>query len=92
MFSYDESIPISLEFAPFKEDDSPLGDANMASDSSGQEMQERKGGLASGFGVVPGGTGAGVGEAAMGGYVPEISMEDVQDSDVEVLPKGKAKE
>ena len=50
-----------------------------------QEMQERTGKL----GVVPGGTGPGVGEYALGSYVPEVRMQDVEDieADEEVIPK-----
>ena len=43
----------------------------------GQEMAERGGGM----GMVPGGTGAGVGEYALGSYQAEINMEDLEEDD-----------
>ena len=47
-----------------------LGDEN-----NGQIVEERREGL----GVVPGGTGLGVGEYVLGSYKPEISMSDFED-------------
>jgi len=78
--SYDDMIPTALE-APIGTVDPKsityndvdlLGDAN-----DGQEMAERGGGM----GMVPGGTGAGVGEYALGSYQAEINMEDLEEEE-----------
>ena len=39
------------------------------------------------MGIVPGGTGVGAGEYALGDYQPEIEMDDVEDEKIE---KAKA--
>ena len=83
---FDDTIPISITHADGYENVDLLGD----SPDIGQEMQERKG-LKSSFGIVPGGTGAGVGEGALGAYVPEISMDDVDDVDGVATGNAKAR-
>ena len=76
--SYDESIPIGLRASEHTVDPKSLAydDVDLLGDiDSGQEMQERSGGV----GVLPGSTGPGVGEYTLGSYVPEIEMEDLND-------------
>ena len=54
-------------------------DVDLLGDFESQEMQERKGKL----GAVPGGTGPGVGEYALGSYAPELCMQDVEEMEAE---------
>ena len=82
--SYDDTIPLSLQEEHQTVDPKALAynDIDLLGDiDDGQEMQERSGGM----GVVPGGTGAGVGEYALGSYQPEIVMEDLEDEASEKL-------
>ena len=75
---YDDTIPLSLQTEHETIDPKALAynDVDLLGDlDNGQEMQERSGGM----GVVPGGTGVGVGEYALGSYQPEIVMEDLDD-------------
>ncbi|MCJ1393825.1 hypothetical protein MMC18_006701 [Xylographa bjoerkii] len=75
---YDESIPLSLQMPEPTMDpkDMEYNDIDLLGDEdNGEVMEERQEGL----GVVPGGTGLGVGEYALGSYKPEISMSDFED-------------
>lgn len=80
--SYDDTIPTALQEPIGTVDPKSLAynDVDLLGDlDEGQEMQERGGSM----GMVPGGTGAGVGEYALGSYQPEINMEDLEDDDKE---------
>ena len=75
--SYDDTVPLSLQVEHDTVDPKALAynDVDLLGDlDDGQEMQERTGGM----GVVPGGTGVGAGEYALGSYQPEIVMEDLE--------------
>ncbi|MCJ1476871.1 hypothetical protein MMC13_005540 [Lambiella insularis] len=73
--SHDDTLPLTLD-PTMDPKHMAFDDIDLLGDGdSGQEMKERNGGL----GVVPGGTGAGVGEYALGSYEPEIVMEDYDD-------------
>ena len=78
--------PVWTDPEPFEihiEDEEPPNDFQdidlLTDDDIGPEMQERKGR----FGVVPGGTGLGVGEHAHGSYVSELCMQDVEEIEAE---------
>ncbi|MCJ1247869.1 hypothetical protein MMC30_005084 [Trapelia coarctata] len=78
--SYDEMIPTALEAPIGTVDPKSIAYTNidlLGDHNEGQEMEERGGSL----GVVPGGTGAGVGEYALGSYQPEINMKDLEAED-----------
>jgi len=80
--SYDNMIPTALEAPMGTVDPKSLAydDVDLLGDlDEGQEMEERGGSM----GMVPGGTGAGVGEYALGSYQPEINMEDLEEEDDE---------
>lgn len=78
LLSYDDAIPLALQEPHPSLDSKHLAYDDidlLGGNDSGREMKERNGGL----GVVPGGTGAGVGEYALGSYEPEIVMDDFED-------------
>jgi hypothetical protein len=75
--SCDDMIPLTLQVShemdsPTYEEVDLLGDIDQ-----GQEMKQRSGMM----GMVPGGTGAGVGEYALGTYSQEIRMDDMDDEE-----------
>jgi hypothetical protein len=77
---YDDMIPTALEAPMGTVDPKTLAydDVDLLGDlDEGQEMEERRGSM----GMVPGGTGAGVGEYALGSYQPEINMEDLEEEE-----------
>ena len=78
LVDYDESMPLSLQTPEPTMDprDMEYDDIDLLGDEDhGQVVKERREGL----GVVPGGTGLGVGEYALGSYKPEIAMSDFED-------------
>ncbi|MCJ1421816.1 hypothetical protein MMC32_008183 [Xylographa parallela] len=78
LVDYDESMPLSLQMPEPTMDpkDMEYDDIDLLGDEiNGPVMEEREPGL----GVVPGGTGVGVGEYALGSYKPEIPMSDFED-------------
>jgi hypothetical protein len=81
--SYDESIPISLQNSmatTIDPKDIAYEDVDLLGDISEEpvpEMQQRGAGVLGSLGVVPGGTGVGVGQYALGSYEPDIKMSDL---------------
>ena len=85
--NYDDMVPISLSVEDTTVDPSNISynSVDLLGDDHDldQEMEQR----GSGMGIVPGGTGVGAGEYALGDYQPEIEMDDVEDEKIE---KAKA--
>ncbi|MCJ1402391.1 hypothetical protein MMC11_005611 [Xylographa trunciseda] len=80
LVDYDDAIPLSLQMPEPTMDpkDMEYNDIDLLGDENdGRVMEERREGL----GVVPGGTGLGVGEYALGSYKPEIPMSDFEDEE-----------
>ncbi|MCJ1378770.1 hypothetical protein MMC17_001869 [Xylographa soralifera] len=78
LVDYDESMPLSPQMPESTMDpkDMEYDDIDLLGDEDNDRvMEERREGL----GVVPGGTGLGVGEYALGSYKPEIPMSDFED-------------
>ena len=78
LVDYEDSPPLTLQVPEPTMDpkDMDYNDIDLLGDeTNGQVMEERGEGL----GVVPGGTGLGVGEYALGSYKPEIPMSDFED-------------
>ena len=84
--NYDDTIPMSLVSEDATVNPSNLSFSNvdlLDEDESVQRMAQTRNVI----GVVPGGTGVGMGEYALGDYQPEIEMDVVED---EVMEKAKA--
>ena len=84
--NYDDTIPMSLVSEDATVNPSNLSFSNvdlLDEDDSVQRIAQTR----SVIGVVPGGTGVGMGEYALGDYQPEIEMDVVED---EVMEKAKA--
>ena len=84
--NYDDTIPMSLVSEDATVNPSNLSFSNvdlLGEDESVQRMAQTRNVI----GVVPGGTGVGMGEYALGDYQPEIEMDVVED---EVMEKAKA--
>ena len=83
---YDDTIPMSLVSEDATVNPSNLSFSNvdlLDEDHSMQGTVQTRDGI----GVVPGGTGVGMGEYALGDYQPEIEMDDIEDESME---KAKA--